>query len=103
MTESAIAEVCDSRVLLAESSAPVFLKKIKDKGDKQMKNNFLLLARSLTCVIGRVTFVFVCLTAGAGIAFGQQPAPAPKAASATDIDIKAIDALKSMGAYLRAA
>jgi hypothetical protein len=54
------------------------------------------------CVkISRAAFVFVCLTAGAGIAFGQQPAPAPKAAPATDIDIKAIDALKSMGAYLR--
>ena len=67
-----------------------------------MKNYFLLLARSFMRVeAGRAAFVFVCLTAAAGNAFAQQPAPAPKAAPATDIDVKAIDALKSMGAYLR--
>ena len=67
-----------------------------------MKNCLLLLARSLTCVkIGRVAFVFVWLTAAAGGAFAQQPAPPPQAAPASDIDVKAIDALKAMGAYLR--
>ena len=65
-----------------------------------MKNYCLLPARSLMCVkIGHVAFVFVCLTAAAANVFAQQPAPAPKVAAATDIDVKAIDALKSMGAY----
>jgi hypothetical protein len=73
------------------------------KGDKQMKNNFLLLARSFMYVkIGRPAFVFVFLTVWAGNVFAQQPAPAPKATSASDIDVKAIDALKAMGAQLRA-
>ena len=68
-----------------------------------MKNYFLLLARSSMCVkIGRVAFVLVCLwlTAAAGNGFAQQPAP--KAAPAAEIDPKAIDALKAMGAELRA-
>src|SRR5262245_36672467 len=69
-----------------------------------MKSYFLLLARSLTWVkIGRVTLILVCvcLSTGAANAFAQQPAPAPKTTSAADIDVKAIDALKAMGAYLR--
>jgi hypothetical protein len=67
-----------------------------------MRHCSFLQARSLTCVkIGRAAFVSVWLTAAAGNAFAQQPAPTPQAAPATDIDIKAIDALKAMGAYLR--
>jgi hypothetical protein len=72
------------------------------KGDKQMENYFPLLARSSMCLkIGRVAFVLVCLwlTVGAGNGFAQQQAP--KAAPATEIDPKAIDALKAMGAELR--
>jgi hypothetical protein len=61
-----------------------------------------LLVRSFMYVkIGRPAFVFVFLTVWAGNVFAQQPAPAPKATSASDIDLKAIDALKAMGAYLR--
>ena len=65
-----------------------------------MKNWLLLLARVFTGVkIGCGAFVFVWLTTAAGNAFAQQAAP--QVAPATDIDVKAIDALKSMGAYLR--
>ena len=68
-----------------------------------MRHCSFLLARSFMSVkIGRAAFVFVFLTAWTGSAFAQQPAPAPKATSASDIDVKAIDALKAMGAYLRA-
>jgi hypothetical protein len=69
-----------------------------------MQSYFFLLARSLPWLkIGRAAFVILCLSpiAGAGNAFGQQPVPAPQAKSATDIDVKAIEALKAMGAYLR--
>jgi 1-acyl-sn-glycerol-3-phosphate acyltransferase len=67
----------------------------------QEEKRFSKLARSLTWAkVGRVAFVLVCLTAGAGNAFAQQPAP--KAAPAAEIDPKAIDALKAMGAQLRA-
>ena len=65
-----------------------------------MENYFLLPARLFMCVkAGRAAFIFVCLTVGAGNAFAQQPKP--QSAPASDIDAKAIDALKSMGAYLR--
>jgi hypothetical protein len=67
-----------------------------------MKNYFLLLARSFTSVkIHRAAFVFVWLTIGADNAFAQQTAPAPQSAPASDIEVKAIDALKAMGTYLR--
>jgi hypothetical protein len=67
-----------------------------------MRHCSFLPARSLMRVkIGRAAFVLVCVTAGAGNVFAQQPAPTPQAKSATDIDVKAIDALKAMGVYLR--
>jgi hypothetical protein len=67
-----------------------------------MRHCSFLPARSLMRVkIGCLAFVFVWLTASTGNAFAQQPAPALQAAPVTDIDVKAIDALKAMGAYLR--
>jgi len=68
-----------------------------------MKNCSFLAAAARSFVrvgIACAAIVMGSLTAGGGSGFAQQPAP--KAAPAAEIDPKAIDALKAMGAELRA-
>ena len=68
-----------------------------------MKNCSFLKEAARSCVrVGIVSAAIVLggLTASGGSGFAQQPAP--KAAPAAEIDPKAIDALKAMGAELRA-
>jgi len=68
-----------------------------------MKNCSFLTAAARSFVrvgIACAAIVMGSLTAGGGSGFAQQPAP--KAAPAAEIDPKAIDALKAMGAELRA-
>jgi hypothetical protein len=67
-----------------------------------MKSCSLLTATARSFVrvgIASAAIILVGLIAGGGSALAQQPAP--KAAPATEIDAKALDALKAMGAHLR--